>query len=966
MNRVLMATRLVCVLTGVLSAVPARSLAAERYAALFSDGGRVEEAEVREWFEPASVPKIGGRALFDGAAPARWIIDRQQPPTTEPEMFVEFFGGDRLSGEVVSFRADSGLAYEQLPAHLIVKPVAEVQPPDDPQAGEMRVTTEWLRRVVWQRVAREEYRPGTVWLRNGAMLTYRSLRWADGAVTLLTNDGLKELSFVELGEIHLPKQEAWSCYYDQLATLSPQLKSRLMQFDTTDGSRWTTSTERFQARHHGDRNRPEQWLQLLQPAWSLDPVWLRYRTVRAWRFFAPTDVPLSNFVPVEVTQASVFGSGWKWQTNQSVQRGLLQSFRNEFGWGFGVQASCDLTFEYPEIATALHTFYGIDISAGSGGCVSPGVVLANGQTLSEHRFLTTSHHVVDSGWHNLPKGSAEQRRFTLRTDMAHEGRPAGADPFDIRDAVNWYEPEVKLDPIALEAEVASRVVSRLPGLAGWTVSAADTKTLKVTNVTDAIVARDPLFRPVARSTDRFFIASRKLKIASQHRWLSIAVSRFQENTSPTFVQVKLDGRSQGEFEIPLRNAPTDPDPILVPIHTHQGRTVNVELVVFGTDEKSLVDWRGCALTVDRPGVLTIFEDDPQFASLLHHDTGTVTTDDEKPYSGKTTLRVTPDAGDNAQLPGLDAAIVDQPHLGQYRYVLFAWKQATGSRLQLQFANDGRLGEQIAQQLLRADQMRGKPFRGRRGLAGATDDRGLRHGYAYDAGNKPQSAGSALRLNGAMPKDWQPLARDLYGDFGTFNLTGLAIDCTDGEAAWLDHVYLARTPQDMEFARTHLVNPQVVAKLDPSLIDAVARREDYGRLLAPFTGHFSTLDLAHGLYRMTEYNGQADALRTHPNAADKPAILRGGLVLPKDPPQALDILVSHQIGADFQLVVKANGEILHDQLIDTKLTLPQRGYASIQVSLAKFAGQKVYLEVLNQSNNWASEYAYWKRLEIVNE
>ena len=185
-------------------------------------------------------------------------------------------------------------------------------------------------------------------------------------------------------------------------------------------------------------------------------------------------------------------------------------------------------------------------------------------------------------------------------------------------------------------------------------------------------------------------------------------------------------------------------------------------------------------------------------------------------------------------------------------------------------------------------------------------------------------------------------------------------------AWLDHVYLARTPQDLEFARTYLVNPQVVTKLDPSLIDVAARREDYGRLLAPFTSHFSTLDLVQGLYRMTEHNGQADALRTHPNAADKPAVFRAGLVLPKDQPQALDILVSHQIGADFQLVVKVNGEVLHDQLIDTKLTLPQRGYASIQLSLAKYAGQKVHLEVLNQSNKRASEYAYWKRLEIVNE
>ena len=118
--------------------------------------------------------------------------------------------------------------------------------------------------------------------------------------------------------------------------------------------------------------------------------------------------------------------------------------------------------------------------------------------------------------------------------------------------------------------------------------------------------------------------------------------------------------------------------------------------------------------------------------------------------------------------------------------------------------------------------------------------------------------------------------------------------------------------------------------------------------------------------MREHKGQTDVLRTHPNAQDKPAILRTGLVLPKDKPMMLDLLASHAVSADWQLVVKVNGEVIHDQLIDEKLTQSQRGYASVRVSLSKFAGQKVYLEVLNQSNNWASEFAFWKRVALVEE
>jgi hypothetical protein len=945
---------------------PSIVMAAERYAAMFQDGTRVQDAEVREWFEPASPAKIGGKPLFDAGNPVRWIIDRQQPIPADAAMYVEFQGGDRLAGEVVSFRADSGNPYEQLPAHLIVRPATEVQPPDDPQQTEIRVGIDWLRRVVFQKSATDDYRPGTVWLRSGAMQAFRTLRWSDGSVTLLTTDGVKEVSFADIGEIHLPNHDPWICYYEQLAALTPKLNSRLTQLESSDGSRWTTSMERFQARHHGDRNRPEQWYQLIHPAWSLDPIWIRYRTVRAWRFFAPTDVPLSNFRPVDVTRQAVFGSGWTWRTNQNVQRGPLHSATQEYGWGFGVQATCDLTFEWPEAARAWRTQFGLDRTAGSGGFARLSFTVGNGQTIGPQPNLQGSQFVGDTGWLPLPQLPANQRRLLMRADMAHADRPPEADPFDVRDAVNWYEPEIRLDPETLAKEVASRVLARLPGLQGWTMSPVDMQSLKLNNAFDVTNSRDPQFRLTATTTSRFYAVSRKLKVGPQQQWLSIVASRFADAT-PTFVQVKLDDQSLGEFEVPVRTGQSDPDPILIPIGMHQGKTVPLELVVYPTDEKSLVDWRGLALTSDRPGLLTIFEDEPAFASQLNRGMGQVEITNEKPFSGQVSLKVTPDAGDNARLPGLEAPICDQPKLGQYRWVIFAWKQANGLRVQVQFANDGRLGEFAAQAGRRGDQLRGRPPRGRGRFEGSPDDRGLRHGYAYDAGSDRQSAGSPLRLNGALPKDWQLLMRDLYGDFGSFNITGIALSNFGGDTALFDHIYLARTPQDMEFARTHLVNPIPPPQpRDPSILDVAYLRSDYGRVMAPFSSQFAAMEMAQGLIRIKEHAGQTDILRTHANAADKPAILRTGTTLPKDRPAMLDLHVTHYPQADWLLVVKVNGEIIHQQLIDEKLTIPQRGWASVQVDLSRFAGQKVYLEVLNQSNNWSNEFAFWKKIAIVDK
>jgi hypothetical protein len=57
------------------------------------------------------------------------------------------------------------------------------------------------------------------------------------------------------------------------------------------------------------------------------------------------------------------------------------------------------------------------------------------------------------------------KKLLLVTEFAHEGRPKGADPFDIRDAVVWLSPLVKLD--ASIADSKSRLKTMLAGAADW-------------------------------------------------------------------------------------------------------------------------------------------------------------------------------------------------------------------------------------------------------------------------------------------------------------------------------------------------------------------------------------------------------------------------------------------------------------------------------------------------------------------
>jgi hypothetical protein len=246
-----------------------------------------------------------------------------------------------------------------------------------------------------------------------------------------------------------------------------------------------------------------------------------------------------------------------------------------------------------------------------------------------------------------------------------------------------------------------------------------------------------------------------------------------------------------------------------------------------------------------------------------------------------------------------------------------------------------------------------------------EDRGLRYGFSYDAGTEPPAANAPLRLDAKIPEKWILLARDVFADFGPIHLTGLALGCPDGNAAFFDHIYLARTPQDVEYLKTYLVNPQKPPAPDGEANVALrmAKRDDYSRLLSRVAPQFSSEEIPGGIAMMKEHAGQLDALRTYPIAKDKPCVLRSAVRLPADKGSYLDLLVSHLPKSDWQLVVKANGAVIHEQLIDDALTTPQRGWASIQVDLAQFAGQKVLLEVLNQSNDWKSETAFWKRVTI---
>ena len=294
---------LACLAAGGLAAPLAapRDLSAEdRFTAAWTDGTRTDGDEVLGWDSEPSQPTLAGRASFRCHNPVRWLRDNSIPPADTPDAYVELVGGDRLPGRLVGYRRGGETPGRALPPHLLIEPTVDRGSARWSGEEPVRVLAEHVQRVVWRRRANDRYQPGTLFYLDGRTLSFRSMRWGQGVVRLLVDDGASEVPLTQIAELHLPASDPWESYIAQLAVLCPSGTGRLVRMETSGGLVATTSDERFQARSTGaaPSTGPNEWLHVVQPAWSLDPFYLRYRSIRLRQFFAPHELPLTWLNPL--------------------------------------------------------------------------------------------------------------------------------------------------------------------------------------------------------------------------------------------------------------------------------------------------------------------------------------------------------------------------------------------------------------------------------------------------------------------------------------------------------------------------------------------------------------------------------------------------------------------------------------------------------------------------------------------
>lgn len=931
------------------------------------NGERIRDGQLREWSDINQRPSLAGRMLFDAQNPARWVVDHNVGLPESPVRYIEFHGGDRLAGEVVGWQPADPEPFRPRPAALLVKPESSYEWTEQEPRDAWPVAADWARRIVWQTRPAQEFQPGTAWLTSGARLEFRSVRWSPTGCTLLTPSGeLTSLEWQQLAEMHLPAPDGWAVYHRLLAHIAPSLNAMLVQAEQADGSRWTVSTDQLRPRHWGDANLPRSWLQLVQPAWSIERLAVRVPQIARWRFFSPLEPPLTCFDPISVTQNSLFGSSRRWALDRSSHGGPLATRDGEYGWGLGVHATTVLEYVVHPSVTGVRSEVGLDREMGEGGCITARI--EQGGTVWEQAHLQGSDRPVDSGWIDLSSEAVpEAPRLKLVIDADHAERPPGADPFDVRDAALWLEPRWRLDRDRTLEAMAQYRLKELSGWAGWSLAPERAAELRAKTLYDDFYGRDPHFRQIVRLPEPFVRLTRSWKFGPQDRWLALAACRPRENSADTRLIVHFSGRVLADEKIPRRESATDPEPILVPVADFAGQSVPVEVWLLPEGPDAYVELGGQSSGRYPPGILCLFDEEARSLTGMAGVTfDRVTAPEAAPdvvYSGRVAGHVR-GTTEQASLPGVLARITDQARLGEFRTLVWAWRQRSGQQASLTLADAGTLP---------ADPLLGGTDALARALpttrqAQRDRERGLRHGYRYEAGQASPRRNDVEPVNvqPQPPTEWTYISRDAYGDFGTIDLTGLRIGAGEGGELSFDHVYLARSWQDQERAKRP--DPGAVPELprpgDPALVAHTYDPSLWPLVVSSVIPQFSLEQCPNGGLLHGLQQGQPNVLETVPESNEKPALLRTVATIPAGKRARLELRVSHPTDSDWKLRVRVNREVIHEQLIDAAVTLPQYGWALIELDLSPYAGREILLDLEHSSDDGQRDPAFWRRAAVV--
>jgi hypothetical protein len=387
------------------------------------------------------------------------VRDRQLASTLKPP-FVALANGDVVPGVVAHLEPELGRVVSVPRARL------QLEPPLMSVTGTgAAVRTDRVQRLAVSPQSAMPPPPGTVLLADGRRLLARAIRWREQGLVILTAEGLVEAAFDDLADVVFPNLDRAAAVIDDNLWATSGSGPAIARFQTTSGAVVTASRvsrEQDPARRRGRIT--NAILYYVQPAWSDQPLAIPEDEIVCCGYRAADEAPLSLFSAELIKQRRILGQPGPWTLNQSADGGVLAAANLETDLGIATQAHSEIAFDLPHAAQTLELAVGLDQRVGDGGCVRCQVVAEDSQprrTLWDAGVLQGKDGAKPSG----PIDVAGVKRVALVTEFAHERRPPGADPLDVRDEVVWLSPLVKLDPSYRES--IHRALAMLPGAADW-------------------------------------------------------------------------------------------------------------------------------------------------------------------------------------------------------------------------------------------------------------------------------------------------------------------------------------------------------------------------------------------------------------------------------------------------------------------------------------------------------------------
>ena len=389
-----------------------------------------------------------------------------------------------------------------------------------------------------------------------------------------------------------------------IAQARVKLEAANMQFEASAKRRgyYLTQLTSYKAMRDalpGPQGNPDTWYHMVQPAWSLEPLWVPFNTIHMRWSFAVDKVPLSRVYPTGAVSPSLL----QWRADRNSAGGLLRSGGRLHGWGFGVHAYSELSFALPPAAVSFHSRLGLDRLVDTGGCVRARVYLGSTKTkpVYESSLLIGSEKTADTGAIRIPSSPAAPINLILQVDPASRNHPPQADPLNIRDKLNWLEPQLALDQGRLRSEVSRYIGPHVAAWHGWTAKFDKRGVYTWGSWFDWAAGYERgLFLPVVGARAQPLKLSREMTIPAGDKWLVVHVG-FPGGGD---IQAKAVTLRIGDKEIQPEKIPIKQywrrrtAPLVYSIEKYRGKEVKLELTQ-PPDGKELY-WRGIGTLKELP------------------------------------------------------------------------------------------------------------------------------------------------------------------------------------------------------------------------------------------------------------------------------------------------------------------------------------------------------------------------------